>query len=65
MDRQQQHTYMVQRHWVRIGLPITFSDGERVVAVLESRPLDREGVDEDLHITVLVELPQAEEAGDE
>ena len=30
------HTYMVQRFRMRPGWPLTFSDGERIVAVLRS-----------------------------
>jgi hypothetical protein len=57
------HTYMVQLRWVRVNDPIAFPDGERVVAVLESGPVNREGVAADMYITVLVELPE-EASGD-
>jgi hypothetical protein len=46
---------MVQRHRMRIGWPLRFSDGERIVAVLSSElvPLSRTDID----VTVLVEMP--------
>ena len=49
------HTYRVQRHRMRLDWPLTFSDGERIVAVLASEPAAGSNVDMDL--TVLVELP--------
>ncbi len=49
------HTYMIQRHWVKQGWPLRFSDGERVIAVLDSVP---DGVEPgEVHVTFLVELP--------
>ena len=48
------HTYRVQRHRMRLDWPLTFSDGERIVAVLKSEPVA--GVPE-VDVTVLVELP--------
>jgi hypothetical protein len=47
------HSYMVQRHTLRIGWPLRFSGGERIVAVLSSEP--QNGLD--ILVTVLVELP--------
>ena len=49
------HTYRVQRHRMRLDWPLTFSDGERIVAVLSSELAAGSNVDMDL--TVLVELP--------
>ena len=49
------HTYMVQRHQMRIGSPLTFSDGERIVSVLSSSPVP--GLRSEIDVTVLVELP--------
>lgn len=49
------HTYMVQRYRVRVGHPLRFSDGERVVAVLGSEPVP--GVPLDVDVTFLVEMP--------
>lgn len=58
MDRDQSaavlRTYMVQRHRMRIGHPLTFSDGERIVAVLSSEPVA--GLPSEVDVTVLVEL---------
>ncbi len=51
------HTYMVQRHRMRFDWPLTFSDGERIVAVLKSEPAA--GSRTDIDVTVLVELPGA------
>lgn len=50
------HTYMVQHHRMRIGSPLTFSDGERIVAVLGSVPVPGTG-GLDVGVTVLLELP--------
>ena len=64
-DRRPLHTYMVQRHRMRIGTPLTFLDGERIVAVVASEPVP--GLPMDVDVTVLVELPerpQREAAGD-
>ncbi len=52
------HTYMVQRHTMRVGSPLTFSDGERVVAVLSSSYAGSYQGQTDINVTVLVELPQ-------
>jgi hypothetical protein len=51
------HTYMVQQHQMRPGFPLTFSDGERIVAVLSSSPVPGYGRTGDIDVTVLVELP--------
>jgi hypothetical protein len=48
------HTYMVQRHWMMIGTPIRFSDGEKVIAVLSAEPADEPGT---MYVTVFVEMP--------
>lgn len=51
------HTYMVQRHRMRVGHPLAFSDGERIVAVLSSSATPgTAGLDVD--VTMLVELPE-------
>ena len=50
------HTYMVQHHLMRLGHPLRFSDGERIVAVLSSAVAPgTAGLDVD--VTVLVEMP--------
>ena len=49
------HTYRVQRHRMRLNWPLTFSDGERIVAVLSSELAA--GVHVEMDVTVLVELP--------
>jgi hypothetical protein len=49
------HTYMVQRYQMRIGWPLRFSDGERIIAVLSSEPVPLSP--HDLDVTVLVEMP--------
>lgn len=49
------HTYTIQRHTMRLDWPLTFSDGERVVAVLSSEPVPIRPLD--WIVTVLVELP--------
>jgi hypothetical protein len=49
------HAYMVQGHRMRVGAPLTFSDGGRVVAVLSSSPVP--GLPSDIDVIVLVELP--------
>ena len=51
------HTYRVQSHCMRVGSPLTFSDGERIVAVLSSSPALSYGGATDIDVTVLVELP--------
>ena len=51
------HTYQVQRHCMRVGFPLTFSDGERIIAVLSSSPALSCGGATDIDVTVLVELP--------
>lgn len=51
------HTYQVQRHCMRVGSPLTFSDGERIVAMLSSSPALSYGGATDIDVTVLVELP--------
>jgi len=51
------HAYQVQRHRMRVGSPLTFSDGERIVAVLSSSPALSYGGTTDIDVTVLVELP--------
>jgi hypothetical protein len=51
------HTYQVQRHRMQVGWPLTFSDGERVVAVLSSSPAGTYQGKTDIDVTVLVELP--------
>ena len=48
------HTYMVQRYRVRVGWPLRFSDGERIIAALGSEPVP--GSPADLDVTVLVEM---------
>jgi hypothetical protein len=52
------HTYMVQRFRMRPGRPLTFSDGERIVAVLRSEVVPG-GVStsDDMDLIVLVEMP--------
>ena len=49
------HTYMIQSCTMRPGWPLRFSDGERVVAVLESAPAL--GSDTDMYVMFLVEMP--------
>ncbi len=51
------HTYMVQRHRMHIGFPLTFSNGERIMAILVSEPVA--GLATEMDVTVLVELPKA------
>lgn len=48
------HSYMVQQWTMRVGYPLRFSDGERVVAVMGSEPVPGTA---DMVVTVLVELP--------
>lgn len=49
-----QHTYMVQQWRMQIGSPLTFSVGERIVAVLSSEPMPLTG---QIEVTMLVEVP--------
>jgi hypothetical protein len=49
------HTYMLQRYTMRVGHPLRFSDGERIVAVVHSEPVA--GKPLDVQVTVLVEMP--------
>ncbi len=49
------HTYTVQRHQMRVGWPLRFSDGEHIVAVLSSKPVPLSRAD--IEVTVLVEMP--------
>lgn len=48
-------TYMIQQHRMTVGSPLTFSRGERVVAVLSSDAVP--GLPAILDVTVLVEMP--------
>lgn len=50
------HTYTVMHVYMQFERPLTFSDGERIVAVLESKPslANPHGM---VELTVLVELP--------
>lgn len=52
------HTYMVQRLRMRANSPLTFSDGERIVAVLRSEVVPG-GVSQSdsVDVLMLVELP--------
>jgi hypothetical protein len=49
------HTYMIKAYRMRIGAPLTLSDGERIVDVLETD--HPPGLPRDVDLTVLVELP--------
>lgn len=49
------HTYMVQRYRMRVGQPIRFSDGERVIAMLTCERVPLSEAERD--VTVLVEMP--------
>jgi hypothetical protein len=49
------HTYMLQRHTMRLDWPLRFSDGERVVAVVDSLPVPLSPLE--YVVTVLVEMP--------
>lgn len=49
------HTYMIQRWTMKIGHPIRFSDGERVIAVLGSEPVPLKS--DEIRVTFLVEMP--------
>ena len=52
------HTYMVQRFRMRPGWPLTFSDGERIVAVLRSEVVPGGATTpDDMDVIVLVEMP--------
>jgi hypothetical protein len=49
------HTYMIEAFRMRIGHPLTLSDGEQIVDVLEcGHP---PGLPRDVDLTVLVEMP--------
>jgi hypothetical protein len=50
------HTYKLMNVEKRPGYPLTFSDGERVIAVVGSQPPLTPGVGGS-RLTVLVELP--------
>lgn len=52
----QLHKYTIMRVHMKPGLPLTFSDGERVVSVLSSAPVIGY-TDGTMELTVLVELP--------
>ncbi len=57
-DAVTKHTYAIQIHRMRLDHPLTFSDGERIVAVLDSALSPRvRGMPIDVDVTVLVELP--------
>lgn len=56
-DPERLHTYMVQRHRMRVGSPLTFSDGERVIAVLSSSHAGTFQGQTDIDVTMLVEVP--------
>lgn len=45
---------MVQQWRMQIGSPLTFSVGERIVAVLSSEPMPLTG---QIEVTMLVEVP--------
>lgn len=49
------HTYRLDRHRMSVGSPLTFSDGERIIAVVSSEPAAGRGPDVD--VLMLVELP--------
>ena len=51
------HTYMVQQWTLKIGHPIRFSDGERVIAVLATEPVDYPEPEDNIRVTFLVEIP--------
>jgi hypothetical protein len=55
----QLHTYRVETHRMRVNSPLTFSDGERIVAVLSSSHAGTYQGQTDIDVTVLVELPSA------
>jgi hypothetical protein len=54
------HTYTVMRVRIKPGRPLTFSDGERIVAVLRSDVVPGGvGNSDMMDVVALVELPRA------